>query len=90
MAVWYSLCSFGILFPILVFLDQEKSGIPEPDHESSSPRLLPTRSQKKFSLFIPKLVLLFSVDALIDFKKSGGLASGLDGGCFKIDLEIFN
>jgi hypothetical protein len=29
MAVWYSLWSFGIFFPVLVWLQQEKSGNPE-------------------------------------------------------------
>jgi hypothetical protein len=28
LAVWYSLCSFGIFFVILVCSDQEKSGNP--------------------------------------------------------------
>jgi hypothetical protein len=30
MAVWYSLWFFDIFFPVLVCLDQEKSGNPDP------------------------------------------------------------
>jgi hypothetical protein len=31
MAVWYSLCSFGIVFSVLVWLDLAKSGNPDAD-----------------------------------------------------------
>jgi hypothetical protein len=34
MDIWYSLWKFGIFFPVLVFLYQEKSGNPGRNHKT--------------------------------------------------------
>jgi hypothetical protein len=37
-AIWYSLWSFVIIFPVLVFLDEEKSGNPANNHKCTNSR----------------------------------------------------
>jgi hypothetical protein len=49
MAVWYSLSSFGIFFPILACLDQEKSGNPalSPKNETPSEKKIEEKKKKR-------------------------------------------
>jgi hypothetical protein len=75
MAIWYNLCSFGILFPFLVCLDQEQSGNPGPYVGSSqeSETFCKTHSHCLPPLFPLAHNCCFQIFSRLSFKAIAGL-----------------
>jgi hypothetical protein len=59
MAIWYSLWSFGIFSPFLVYLGQEKSGSPGPADFRFDEFSFPAHRDKTFNSFLKKMGKVF-------------------------------